>query len=225
MKADLDRNMSWMGAFIFVCCFFASLMQSACAQTSGLPGPSVYSGAPQQTQSTTDVSQLPSYVNTATPGDSSEDDNYKLGTGDKLKVTVYGEDDLSGEVIVDGSGQVQLPLVGQVNAAGLTVHQFVAEVTKILGTNYLRDPKVSVSIENYRPFYIMGEVNKPGEYPYENNLNVLGAVALAGGYTYRADDSEVYIRRNGMTKEEAYPATALTRIEPGDIIRVAERIF
>jgi polysaccharide export outer membrane protein len=155
----------------------------------------------------------------------SVDDNYRLGTGDKLKVNVYGEDDLSGEFIVDGSGQVQLPLVGQIKAASLTVHEFVEEVQKILGEKYLRDPKVSVQIENYRPFYIMGEVNKPGEYPYENGLNVLGAVALAGGYTYRANDSDVYIRHNGSAAEVVSPASAQTRINPGDIVRVPERLF
>ena len=153
------------------------------------------------------------------------DDNYRLGAGEKLKVTVYGEDDLSGEFFVDGSGQVQLPLVGQVRAAGLTVHEFVTEVQTMLAAKYLRDPKVSVQIENYRPFYIIGEVNKPGEYPYENGLNALGAVALAGGFTYRADDSDVYIRRNGDPHEQRMPANAATRINPGDIVRIDERTF
>ncbi|MGA7713008.1 MAG: polysaccharide biosynthesis/export family protein [Rhizomicrobium sp.] len=153
------------------------------------------------------------------------DENYQLGTGDKLRVNVYGEEDLSGEFLVDGSGQVQLPLVGQVKAKGLTIHQFVAEVTVALSAGYLKDPKVSVEVENYRPFYIMGEVNKPGEYPYENGLTVLGAVALAGGYTYRADDSEVYIRHNGSSKEETMPADSTTKINPGDIVRISERIF
>lgn len=153
------------------------------------------------------------------------DEYYHLGTGDKLKVTVYGEEDLSGEFLVDSAGQVQLPLVGQVKAAGLSIHEFVAEVTTALKNGYLKDPKVSVEVLNYRPFYIIGEVNKPGEYPYENGLNVLGAVALAGGYTYRANDSSVYVRRANSTKEERMPADATTRIYPGDIVRVAERIF
>ena len=153
------------------------------------------------------------------------DEHYRLGTGDKLRINVYGEDDLSGEFLVDSSGQVQLPLVGQVKAAGLTLHEFVAEISAALMNGYLKDPKVSVEVENYRPFYIMGEVNKPGEYPYENGLNVLGAIALAGGYTYRANDSEVYLRRSGSTREEVMPADASTKINPGDIVRVAERLF
>jgi polysaccharide export outer membrane protein len=153
------------------------------------------------------------------------DENYQLGTGDKLRVNVYGEEDLSGEFLVDGSGQVQLPLVGQVKAKGLTIHEFVAEVTAALQTGYLKDPKVSVEVENYRPFYILGEVNKPGEYPYESGLTVPGAVALAGGFTYRADDSEVHIRRAGSEKEETMPADSTTKINPGDIVRISERIF
>ena len=148
-----------------------------------------------------------------------------MGTGDKLKVIVYGEDDLSGEFLVDGSGQVQLPLVGQVKAANLTIHEFVAEVANALKDGYLKDPKVSVEVLNYRPFYIIGEVNKPGEYPYENGLNMLGAIALAGGYTYRANDNDVYVRRAGSAKEEVVKADSTTRVYPGDIIRVAERLF
>ncbi len=188
------------------------------AAQSTLPGPSAEVAAPPPAES------APPAIPPGT-GPVFVDENYRLGTGDKVKVTVYGEDDLSGEFFVDGSGQVQLPLVGQVKAAGLTIHEFVSEVQTMLSTKYLRDPKVSAQIENYRPFYIIGEVNKPGEYPYENSLNILGAVALAGGYTYRADDTDVYIRRNGMMKEEMLPANASTRIYPGDIVRIGERIF
>jgi polysaccharide export outer membrane protein len=159
------------------------------------------------------------------PAASVTDENYRLGTGDKLRITIYGEEDLSGHFLVDGSGQVQLPLIGQVKAAGLTIHEFTGELTTAYQNGYLKDPKVSVEVENYRPFYIMGEVNKPGEYPFESGLNVLGAIALAGGYTYRADDTEVYVRRNGSPKEVTMPADASTKINPGDIVRVSERIF
>jgi polysaccharide export outer membrane protein len=192
----------------------------AMAQQGSLPGPTVVQrSAPQSEEA------APAAPTAPASGPVFVDENYRLGTGDKVKVTVYGEDDLSGEFIIDGSGQVQLPLVGQVKAAGLTIHEFVIELQTMLGAKYLRDPKVSAQIENYRPFYIIGEVNKPGEYPFENSLNALGAVALAGGYTYRADDSDIYIRRNGSTKEQSFPATAATRIYPGDIVRVGERMF
>jgi protein involved in polysaccharide export with SLBB domain len=155
-----------------------------------------------------------------------QDENYKLGAGDKLRMIVYGENDLGGEYLVDGAGEVQLPLLGQTPAAGLTVHDFESSVgKKFVSEGYLKDPRVSIEVENYRPFYIMGEVRAPGQYPYVNDMNVLNAVALAGGYTYRADDSKVYVRRNGSSKEEKDPADQTTKINPGDIVRVDERLF
>jgi protein involved in polysaccharide export with SLBB domain len=215
-------------AFV-IAVFFAvvgvcTLGAPADAQTASLPGPSIpVTTAPAPTS---DVPQAaPMTMPTPTAGAGITDEHYHLGPGDKLRVTVFGEDDLSGEYSVDGSGQVQLPLVGQVKAAGLTIHEFVAEADAAFENGYLKDPKISVEVENYRPFYIMGEVNKPGEYPYENGLTVLGAIALAGGYTYRADDSDVYIRRAGSTKEVVLPVDSTTKIAPGDIVRIAERIF
>jgi polysaccharide export outer membrane protein len=154
-----------------------------------------------------------------------EQGTYKLGSGDKLRVIVFGEDDLGGEYEVDGSGYVRLPLIGQIRAAGLTVFDFEAEVASKLNDGYLKDAKISVEVVSYRPFYIIGEVNKPGEYPYVNGMSVLNAVALAGGYTYRADSSEVFVQRFGATKEEQLPADQTTKVNPGDIIRVAERFF
>lgn len=150
---------------------------------------------------------------------------YRLGTGDKLRITVYGEPDLSGEFEVDSSGDVRLPLIGQVHAAGRTVHGFEDRVTTKLAAGYLRNPQVSAEVTAYRPFFIIGEVNKPGQYPYVNDMNVVTAVALAGGFTYRADESDVYVRRDGSTKEVEEPADETTRIHPGDIIRVDERFF
>lgn len=164
---------------------------------------------------------------TAAPAKSAtpETGAYKLDTGDKVKVTVYGEDDLSGEFEVDGSGNVRLPLIGQVKAAGLSVRDFEASVAAALSKGYLVNPKVSVEVATYRPFTILGEVNKPGEYPYEAGMTVLNAVALGGGYTYRADEDEVYIRRKGSTQEVELPADDRTLVYPGDTVRVDERIF
>ena len=152
-------------------------------------------------------------------------DNYQLDSGDKIKMTVYGEDDLSGEFDVDGSGNVQLPLIGQVHAAGLTIPQFQSAVEQKLASGYLVNPRVSAEIENYRPFTILGEVNKPGEYPYENGMTVLNAVALGGGFTYRAEQDDVYILHKGSTQEIEVPANDKTYVAPGDTVRVAERIF
>jgi protein involved in polysaccharide export with SLBB domain len=203
----------------------SGLAAGAAAQTGTLPGPTGEAkipGVAQQTnsQSPIDTARVPSVASSTLA-----DESYRLGTGDKLRVNVYDELDLSGEFLVDASGQVQMPLIGQVQAAGLTIHEFVAEVSSKLMNGYLKDPKISVEVENYRPFYIMGEVNKPGEYPFENGINVLGAVALAGGYTYRAQDSQVYVRRSGSSSEQVLPADASTKVFPGDIVRVAERIF
>ena len=152
-------------------------------------------------------------------------DTYVLGAGDKLRVTVYGEPDLSGDFDVGSSGEVRLPLIGQVQAGGQTVRSFEERVTAQLSAGYLLHPRVSAEVIAYRPFFIIGEVNKPGQYPYVSDMNVVTAVALAGGYTYRADDSDVYVRRDGATREVEKPADATTKIHPGDVIRVTERFF
>jgi polysaccharide export outer membrane protein len=108
----------------------------------------------------------------------------------------------------------------------MTIHQFVASVTNLfISEGYLKRPRVSVEVENYRPFYIIGEVKTPGQYPYISGMNALNAIALAGGYTYRADDTVVYVRRNGSTNEAKAPADQNTKIGPGDIVRVGERVF
>lgn len=161
----------------------------------------------------------------AAPAMPSIDDGYKLGVGDKVRVIVFGEMDLGGEYVVDATGFVRLPLIGQIRAAGGTPHQLEIEVTNKLKDGYLQDPRVSIEVTNYRPFYILGEVNKPGEYSYVNGMSVLNAVALAGGYTFRADDKRVYVRRDGSSRETTVNADQMTKVFPGDIIRVGERFF
>jgi len=153
------------------------------------------------------------------------DATYTLGTGDKVRVIVFGEADLGGEFVIDDTGIVSMPLLGQIAAKGRTVHQLEEDITAKLGAQYLKDPRVSIEVLHYRPFYIIGEVNKPGEYPYVANMSVLKAVALAGGYTYRANESSVYIRRKGGADEEKLPADDTTKVEPGDIVNVVERWF
>jgi len=152
--------------------------------------------------------------------------DYRLDTGDKVKVTVYGEDDLSGEFSVDGSGNMSLPMIGALPAAGLTLSQLSDTLQKLLvAKKYLVNPRINMEVTNYRPFTILGEVNRPGEYPYENGMTALNAVALAGGFTYRADQTVVFVRRKGTPREQQLPADDRTRILPGDTIRVEERIF
>lgn len=162
----------------------------------------------------------------AVPALAQGDGGYRLGTGDKLRVTVFGEEELGGQYEVDGTGFVRMNLIGQVKAAGLTPQEFESDLkAKYESGEYLKDAKVSVEVTNYRPFYIIGEVQKPGEYPYVNDMSILNAVAKAGGYTYRANENSVYIRRNGDSKEVSVPADQTTKINPGDVIRIPERFF
>ena len=153
------------------------------------------------------------------------DTDYRLGSGDKVRVTVYGEPDLSGEFFVTGSGLVSLPLVGEVKAAGLKVGEFQEAVQRALSDGYLKEPRVSAEVLGFRPFYILGEVTKPGTYPYTSGLTVLNAVATAGGYTYRADKKQVFIKRDGATTEVKTVLSPSTTVAPGDTIRIGERFF
>lgn len=151
--------------------------------------------------------------------------DYRLGPGDKIRVIVFGEESLSGQFVVAGNGKVALPLIGEISAQNLSVPEFQEAVVAALSQGYLREPRVSAEVLTYRPFYILGEVNKPGEYPYSNGLTVLNAVATAGGFTYRAQTKKVYIRRHADVAEKAYPLAPETRVAPGDTIRVVERFF
>jgi polysaccharide export outer membrane protein len=155
----------------------------------------------------------------------SVEESYRLGTGDKLRVIVFGEDDLGGEFQVDGNGHISLPLLGDVTAAGETASGLEQVIADRLADGYLRSPRVSVSVSTYRPFYVIGEVSKPGEYAYVNGMSALNAVALAGGYTPKANESVIYIRRNGSSREEKVPADQMTRIWPGDVVRVPITLF
>jgi protein involved in polysaccharide export with SLBB domain len=148
---------------------------------------------------------------------------YRLGTGDQLRIIVFGEEDLSGEFQVDDTGAVSIPLVGDVTARGQTLRSFEAAVREKLTEGYLKDPRVSVQVLNYRPFYIIGEVENDGEYPFVSGMHVLNAVAVSGGFTYRANTSKVFITRGD--EEHEYKVTPELRLEPGDVIRVPERFF
>lgn len=150
---------------------------------------------------------------------------YRLGSGDQLKVTVFGHKDLSGEFYVDGSGQVSLPLIGNVQVGGLTVREAEDAVVAKLRPDYLKNPRVSIEVLNYRPFYIIGEVRKPGSYPYVNGMTVLNAIALAGGYTYRARENDLFITRANDPERSKQRATHDTKVLPGDVIEVPERFF
>ena len=151
--------------------------------------------------------------------------DYVMGIGDRIRLTVYGEDDLSGEYEVNSTGVMALPLIGAIKATGTTLREFEEAVRQKLKAGYLNDPRVSVQVTNYRPFFILGEVSKPGSYPYVNGMSVLNAVALAGGYTYRADEGGVTIRHASDQTKEEQRAREDAVVMPGDIVRVPERLF
>jgi protein involved in polysaccharide export with SLBB domain len=149
----------------------------------------------------------------------------QLQPGDKIRINVFGENNLSGDYEIDQSGQISLPLAGTIAAVGLTQTELEQALAKKFRSEYLKNPKVTVTIATLRPFYMMGEVTKPGEYPYKSGLNVLTAMAIAGGPTYRASRSTVQIQRRGESSMRDYPLSASVPILPGDVIKVPERYF
>lgn len=151
--------------------------------------------------------------------------DYRLASADKVRIAVFGEDALSGEFVVNAEGKIALPLIGEIQAAGLTVAQLQDAVTQALSQGYLNQPRVTAQVLTYRPIYILGEVNRPGEYPYVPDLTALNAVATAQGFTYRANTRRIFVRRAGSQTEEPRPLTADTRVSPGDTLRIGERYF
>ena len=150
---------------------------------------------------------------------------YRLGPGDRLSVVVFGQDDLSGELAVDGQGRISLPLIGQVQAQNKTVNELQQIVTDLFAEDYLIDPRISVEVTNYRPFYIYGQVNKPGSYPYVSGMTVRQAIALAGGYTRRASEEPVSITRTTLDELIDIEGYLKTVVLPGDTIEVYRRLF
>ncbi|MCG8441392.1 MAG: polysaccharide export protein [Caulobacterales bacterium] len=150
---------------------------------------------------------------------------YRLGPGDRLSISVFGQEDLGGEFAVDNTNMVQMPLIGPVLAGGATTTELQARIEERLRDGYLANPRVGVEMLNFRPFYILGEVTKPGNYDYVGGLTVVNAVAMAEGFTYRADTRRVFIKRAGESMERAYALTAVTPVLPGDTIRIPDRRF
>lgn len=152
---------------------------------------------------------------------------YTLGAGDKLRITVFGEETLTGEYGITAAGDVSFPLIGNVKAAGRTIEDLQADLTAQLGRGYLADPRVSAEIIEHRPFYILGEVARPGQYEFVVGLTIEQAVAAAGGFTYRANAKRVFLKRATDTRETIVDLRDNTAflVRPGDTIRVGERFF
>ena len=153
-------------------------------------------------------------------------DAYLLEPGNRVRLIVFGESNLSGDFTVDPVGNVALPLVGNVPASGVTAKLLAKRIEDLLKKdNYMQDPRVAVEVQTFRPFYVLGEVRQPGEFPYTSGMTVLSAVAKAGGYDYRAREGEVVLVRLIDDQQKEYKATERTPILPGDIVRVLQRRF
>ena len=160
-----------------------------------------------------------------TPLSSAEAATYSLGPGDRLSIITFDEPQLTGNFAVGTNGMVSLPWIGDVQAQGRTEAELRADIEARLKDGYILNPQVSVQVLTYRPFYILGEVNRPGEYPYVSGLSVVSAVATAQGFTYRANKKRVYIKRAGQPTELTLPLSPATEIRAGDTIRIGERYF
>jgi polysaccharide export outer membrane protein len=158
------------------------------------------------------------------PFDVTNPPEYRLGPADQVRITVFNEPDLTGQYVVGSQGTIAYPLVGSIRASGLTVLEFPSALQTAL-SEFVRNPSVSVEVANYRPFFILGEVQRPGTYPYSASLTVMNAVATAGGFTYRANRGRVFVRHANETEERSYPLTVATPVLPGDTVRIGERLF
>jgi polysaccharide export outer membrane protein len=154
------------------------------------------------------------------------DPGYKLGPNDRVRVIVFGQPTLTGEFTVDGNGVMSYPLIGNIQAGGMTTAELQQTITKKLEPDYLVNPSVSAEVVTRRPFYVIGEVQKPGNYPYVTDMTVLNAVAMAGGFTYRARKNDFYIKRLTTDgKMVRVMASSGTVLRPGDTLEVRERYF
>ena len=157
--------------------------------------------------------------------DGAHDEPYRLNAGDRLRIVVYGQEGLTNTYMVDASGSITMPLIGAVRARGLTPAGLAAVVTSRLKNGYLREPYVAAEVETYRPFFILGEVTAPGQYPYVPNMTAESAVAIAGGFTPRAQRSSIKLTRMGEAGAVQAVVPPGTLLKPGDTVVVAERWF
>lgn len=151
---------------------------------------------------------------------------YRVGPDDQITLRVFGEPDLTGDYTVASNGTLSLPLLGILAVEGLNLSEIESMITNNLKDGYILDPKITIEIKKYRPFYILGEVRAPGSYSYVSNMNILNAVAMAGGYTYRANQRIVEVKRTHKGTTEIFKAQPVdTPVIPGDIIIIKERFF
>jgi polysaccharide export outer membrane protein len=153
------------------------------------------------------------------------DSAYHLDAGDKLRVVVYGQEGLTNTYAIDASGSITMPLIGSVPARGRTTAGLAAEIAAKLRNGYIREPSVAVEIDSYRPFFILGEVAAPGQYPYVPNMTVESAIAIAGGFSPRARRDIVTLTHTDPSGAARYEVPLGTSLKPGDTVQVGERWF
>jgi polysaccharide export outer membrane protein len=203
-----------------LCAVMALLVLGACGDGDNTPiVPDTSTVAPGDTS----MMQLQDGAGGARSARAASD--YKLGPSDRTRITVFGQPTLTGEYVLDGNGVLAFPLIGNVPASGMTPSELQRTIAAKLDPDYLRNPSVSVEVSTRRPFYVVGEVQKPGSYPFVTDMTVLNAIATAGGQTYRANMSRFYVKRkqNGHTVRVA--ATQETLLQPGDTVEIRERYF
>jgi polysaccharide export outer membrane protein len=149
--------------------------------------------------------------------------DYRLGVGDQLSIKVFGEEELSAEVTLSDAGTISYPFLGEIKVLDLTIGSLSKLITKKLADGYLINPSVNVQVVGYREFYINGQVENPGAYPYQPGLTLQKAIALAGGYTERASSSKQYVMHDGSAKRQKIKAD--NKILPGDVITIDESFF
>lgn len=226
--------------FSIICC---AVVLTGCARTWEQDGPASPPGGTgivadgslvEGREAVSSVSQLPAhdrygaaapYAAKGTEAAYEFKTGYRVGAGDKLTIRVAGETDLTADYVVDASGQISMPYVQALPVAGMTTTQIEKLVTQRLRAGYLRDPQVSVQATDLRPFYILGEVTSSGSFAYQPGITVQNAVAIAGGYSARADQGEVLITRKNIKGTVTYKVPVTTQIYPGDVIFVRERWF
>lgn len=161
----------------------------------------------------------------ALPPLGANDSTYTLGPSDRLKISVFNHADLSGEFQLDGEGRFSMPLIGSVDAGGLTAAELEALLVSLFKPDFLVNPRIFIQVMNYRPYYLVGEVLGTGAFPYVAGMTYLTAIAIAGGFTYRAKQDYVFVVRADDPSQQEIKLNVEEKVQPGDIIRVAERLF
>ena len=161
----------------------------------------------------------------AVPPLGTSDMTYQLDYGDRIKINVFNQPELSGEYTLDGDGRFSMPLIGTVEAAGMTSAELEQHLVERYKPDYLVNPRIFIQVLNYRPYYLIGEVRGTGAFPYRAGMTYMQAIAIAGGFTYRAKQDHVFVIRGDDPEQDEIKLSVEEKVKPGDIIRVAERLF